>query len=154
MSRLHTGTRDGSSIGDGVHSSVISHHESRRRHGEPMIIMRQIFFEGVVYQIEEELYSDPDNSSVYTSDDEFEYDKKLPKTFKAENPITEVATEIEQSLKSRAINTPRTKKTALDKSSNPHATAENFQKALPEIIAESVSGATSRGGQSKIIARD
>ena len=55
--------------------------------------MRQIFFEGVVYQIEEELYSDPDNSSVYTSDDEFEVDKKLQKTFKAENPITEVATE-------------------------------------------------------------
>ena len=33
-------------------------------------------------------------------------------------------------------------------------TAENFQKALPEIIAESVSGGTSHAGQSKIIAKD
>ena len=71
-------SRDGSSFGDGVHSSVISHSETKRRkRGEPVIIQRQIFFDGVVYQIEEELYSDPDNSSEYTSEDEFEINNKI-----------------------------------------------------------------------------
>ena len=31
----------------------------------------------MVYMIEEEVYSDSDNSSVYTSDDEFEEDKGM-----------------------------------------------------------------------------
>ena len=48
----------------GMLSSVISHTETkRRRHGEAVIIKTQIYHQGVVYQIEEELYSDSDNSS-------------------------------------------------------------------------------------------
>ena len=86
------GSKGGSSFGHdqmtGVHSSVISHHEQkRRRRGEPVIIQRQIFFEGVVYQIEEELYSDSDHSSVYTSEDEFEVDKAIQRRFKEVNPL-------------------------------------------------------------------
>jgi hypothetical protein len=41
-----------------------------------------IFFEGIVYQIEEEVFSDSDHSSVYTSEDDFEVDKTIPKEFK------------------------------------------------------------------------
>lgn len=63
-------------MGEGLQSSVISHHESKRRkHGEPVIIQRQVFFDGVVYMIEEELYSDSDHSSVYTSEDDFDFDR-------------------------------------------------------------------------------
>ena len=68
-------------------TSVISHNEQRRRRrGEPVIIERHIFFEGVVYQIQEELYSDSDHSSVYTSEDDYEVEKHLPKRFKEKNP--------------------------------------------------------------------
>ena len=62
----------------GVNSTVISSYEQKRRkRGDPVIIQRQIFFEGVVYQIEEELYSDSDHSSVYTSEDDWEIDKAI-----------------------------------------------------------------------------
>lgn len=62
---------------------MISHTETKRRnHREPIIIQRQIFFEGVVYMIEEELYSDPDASSVYTDSDSFEEDWDIQKRFK------------------------------------------------------------------------
>lgn len=72
----------------GIMSSVISHQEQKRRkRGDPVIIKRQIFFEGVVYQIEEELYSDSDHSSVYTSEDEFEEDKGLQSQFKQSNRV-------------------------------------------------------------------
>ena len=95
--RLFTGTRDGSSFGEtGVHSSVISHTESKRRkRGEPVIIQRRIIFEGVVYQIDEELYSDSDHSSVYTSEDDFEYDKNIQRKFKRHNPLVEDKTNTE-----------------------------------------------------------
>ena len=79
------GSKEGSSHDGqfGHMSSVISHHETKRRkRGDPVIIKRQIFFEGVVYQIEEELYSDSDHSSRYTSEDEFEVDNNLQKRFK------------------------------------------------------------------------
>ena len=59
-------------------TSVISAREKKRhRKGDPIIIERQIFFNGMVYMIEEEQYSDPDHSSVYTSDDDFESDEGL-----------------------------------------------------------------------------
>ena len=80
------GSKGGSSYNEelgNILSSVVSVHESKRRkRGDPVIIQRQIFFEGVVYQIEEELYSDSDHSSVYTSEDEFTVDKALQKRFK------------------------------------------------------------------------
>ena len=67
---------------------VISTHESKRRkRGEPVIIKRQIFFEGVVYQIEEELYSDSDHSSVYTSEDSFDENKNIVGRYTRANPI-------------------------------------------------------------------
>ena len=80
IQRHYMGSKGGSSQEDnlGMMSSVISHSEKKRRNrGDPVIIQRQIFFEGVVYQIEEELYSDSDHSSVYTSEDEFEEDMDL-----------------------------------------------------------------------------
>ena len=55
--------------------------------GEPVIIQRQIFFEGVVYEIEEELYSDADASSVYTSEDDFDVDRTLQTKFQMANPL-------------------------------------------------------------------
>ena len=37
-----------------------------------MLVERTIFYGGMVYQIEEEIYSDEGHSSVYTSEDDFE----------------------------------------------------------------------------------
>ena len=50
-----------------------------------MVVERVIFFEGMVYQIEEEIYSDEDHSSVYTSEDSFEEDNNLQNRFKDQN---------------------------------------------------------------------
>ena len=47
-----------------------------------MIVERVIFFEGMVYQIQEEVYSDSDHSSVWTSDDSFSEDEDLQKKLK------------------------------------------------------------------------
>ena len=52
-----------------------------------MTIERQIFFNGMVYMIEEEVYSDPDHSSVYTSEDSFESDKGLQNDYAVQNPL-------------------------------------------------------------------
>ena len=91
--RQYIGSKDGnmSSFGQtGLHSSVISHTERRRRqHGDPYIIQRRIVFEGVIYQIDEELYSDSDNSSVYPSSDEFDIDNDLQRRFKLANPLVD-----------------------------------------------------------------
>jgi len=91
IQRHYMGSKGGSSFGEDVlqaHTSVISYTETKRRtKGEPVIIQRQIFFEGVVYQIEEELYSDSDHSSVISSDDEFQVDKHIQKRFKQINPL-------------------------------------------------------------------
>ena len=46
-----------------------------------MLVERVIFFDGMVYQIEEEVYSDEDHSSVYTSEDSFEADDELKKEY-------------------------------------------------------------------------
>ena len=71
-------------------TSVISHSEKRRRQrGEATLIERTIFYQGMVYQIEEEVYSDPDHSSVYTSEDSFDEDKKLVGKYIKENPVGE-----------------------------------------------------------------
>jgi hypothetical protein len=45
-----------------------------RRRGQPTKVQRTLIFQGMVYVIEEEVYSDSDNSSVYTSEDDFEED--------------------------------------------------------------------------------
>jgi len=67
---------------------VISHVETKRRkRGEAVIIERHIFFEGVVYQIQEELYSDEGHSSVYTSEDDFMEDKLLQGRLKPQKPL-------------------------------------------------------------------
>ena len=52
-----------------------------------MTVEKQIFFNGMVYIIEEEVYSDPDHSSVYTSEDSFESDKGLQRDFAKRNPL-------------------------------------------------------------------
>ena len=91
IQRHYMGSKGGSSFGEDVlqaHTSVISYSETKRRtKGEPVIIQRQIFFEGVVYQIEEELYSDSDHSSCISSDDSFTEDKHIQKRFKQINPL-------------------------------------------------------------------
>ena len=71
---------------------MISTHEHKRKRGEPMIVERVIFFEGMVYQIEEEIYSDADHSSVYTSEDSFEEDNNLQGQFKQQNALRNVET--------------------------------------------------------------
>ena len=78
---------------------MISHTEQKRRkRGEPVVIERHIFFEGCVYQIQEELYSDSDHSSVYTSEDDFTVEKNLPKRFKAKNPqVSDLVSSLQQS---------------------------------------------------------
>ena len=43
----------------------------RRVHGQATKIEREIFYKGAVYIIEEELYSDSEKSSIYTSEDSF-----------------------------------------------------------------------------------
>ena len=87
-------SRSGYSTDDGLQghlTSVISSHETKkRRHGrqEPTIIQRHIFFQGLVYVIDEEVYSDPDCSSKYTSEDSFdEDDDQLRKKFKQQNQV-------------------------------------------------------------------
>jgi hypothetical protein len=83
---------DTESQGQAHLTSVISTHETKRRqHGEPVIIQRQVFFQGAVYIINEELYSDSEHSSVYTSEDDFEVDKTLAKRYKENNPLLSVA---------------------------------------------------------------
>lgn len=50
-----------------------------------------MFFDGVVYMIEEELYSDSDHSSVYTSEDDFDFDRSNQmrlRKIKVEDTIT------------------------------------------------------------------
>ena len=52
-----------------------------------MTIERTIFFNGMIYQVEEEVYSDPDHSSVYTSEDSFESERGLQREFAHKNPL-------------------------------------------------------------------
>ena len=57
---------------------MISTHETKKRkRGDPVLIQRTIFFEGMVYQIEEEMYSDSGHSSIYSSEDSFDSDDGL-----------------------------------------------------------------------------
>ena len=70
-----------------IQSNIISTHEKKRVRGQPLVIMQQVFFNGAVYMIEEEIYSDADHSSVYTSEDSFEEDETLQKVFTQQNQI-------------------------------------------------------------------
>lgn len=60
-----------------VVTSVINPPGGKRVRGQPQVIQRTIFYQGAVYVIEEEMYSDSDNSSVYTSEDEFDDDPQI-----------------------------------------------------------------------------
>ena len=46
-----------------------------------MIIEKMIYYEGMVYKIEEEVYSEAGHSSVYTSEDSFESDNGMQALF-------------------------------------------------------------------------
>ena len=50
-----------------------------------MLIEKVVFFEGMVYQIQEEIFSDTDHSSVYTSEDSFSEDDDLQVKFKKQS---------------------------------------------------------------------
>ena len=70
-----------------------------------MLVERVIFFEGQVYQIEEEIYSDSDHSSVYTSEDSFEEDDKLQSMFKQQIVLHDRTRTPSSALNSRTSNT-------------------------------------------------
>ena len=59
----------------------------RRIRGQPVLVEREVFFKGMVYIIEEEVYSDSDRSSIYTSEDEFEVSKDVNHDFAHSFPI-------------------------------------------------------------------
>ena len=82
-------SRHGSSSGgDHAHqTSVISTREHKRKRGEAVKVERVVFFDGMVYQIEEEIYSEEGHSSVYTSEDDFEEDDDLQRMFTKQNPL-------------------------------------------------------------------
>ena len=74
-----------------------------------MTIERQIFFNGMVYMIEEEVYSDPDHSSVYTSEDSFESDKGMQHDFALKNPLramTETSNDFKRQSKASSFKSP------------------------------------------------
>ena len=52
-----------------------------------MLVEREVFFRGMVYIIEEEVYSDSDRSSVYTSEDDFEENDAMVGVWCQENPL-------------------------------------------------------------------
>lgn len=58
-----------------THSSVVN--VKRRQHGKATMIERQVWFKGHVYVIEEELFSESDKSSVYSSEDSWECDDDI-----------------------------------------------------------------------------
>jgi hypothetical protein len=64
----------------------------RRVRGQPVLVEREVFFKGMVYIIEEEVYSDSDRSSIYTSEDEFEVSKDLNLEFANSFPILDKQT--------------------------------------------------------------
>lgn len=53
----------------------------RRVRGQPTMIEREVFFKGMVFLVEEVIYSDSDKSSIYTSEDDFETSKTIGKDF-------------------------------------------------------------------------
>ena len=55
-----------------------------------MLVERLVYFEGMVYKIEEEIYSETDHSSVYTSEDSFEEADYLQKKFSKASPLLSV----------------------------------------------------------------
>ena len=52
-----------------------------------MLVEREVFFKGMVYIIEEEMYSDSDRSSCYTSEDDMDVQKEISKTFHHAFPL-------------------------------------------------------------------
>jgi hypothetical protein len=60
---------------------------TKRVHGAATLIERQVFFKGMVYIIEEEVYSDSGCSSVYSSEDDFEDDRGICKRFALKFPL-------------------------------------------------------------------
>jgi hypothetical protein len=51
------------------------------------MIEREVFFKGMVFLVEEVIYSDSDKSSIYTSEDEFETSKVIGKDFAFRFPL-------------------------------------------------------------------
>jgi len=54
---------------------------TKRVRGAVTLIERQIFFKGMVYIVEEEVHSDSECSSVYSSEDDFEDERGICKRF-------------------------------------------------------------------------
>ena len=60
---------------------------TKRVRGAVTLIERQIFFKGMVYIIEEEVHSDSECSSVYSSEDDFEDERGICKRFSQKFPL-------------------------------------------------------------------
>ena len=59
----------------------------RRVRGQPTMIEREVFFKGMVFLVEEVIYSDSEKSSIYTSEDEYETSKTIGKDFSLRFPL-------------------------------------------------------------------
>jgi len=59
----------------------------RRNRGQPIKIEREVWFKGNVYVIEEEIYSESDKSSVYTSEDDYREDDEINLTYAQKFPL-------------------------------------------------------------------
>jgi len=86
-------TKSGSTSSD---NSSLSAHENeplspikvtRKVHGKPKLVKKQMFYKGNAYLIEEEIYSEADKSSVYTSEDDFCDGEAMPSIWCEKFPL-------------------------------------------------------------------
>jgi hypothetical protein len=59
----------------------------RRNRGQPIKVEREVWFKGNVYVIEEEIYSESDKSSVYTSEDSYHEDDEITTEWAKKFPL-------------------------------------------------------------------
>jgi hypothetical protein len=74
------------------HSETGSHHTTtvtvkRRVRGGAVTTEREVWFKGAVFIIEEEVYSESDNSSCYTSEDSWSEEEELDDRYCASFPL-------------------------------------------------------------------
>lgn len=74
------------------HSETRSHHTTtvtvkRRVRGGAVTIEREVWFKGAVFVIEEEVYSESDNSSCYTSEDSWSEEEELEDRYCTSFPL-------------------------------------------------------------------
>ena len=83
----------------------------------------------MVYVIEEELYSDSDRSSVYTSEDEFDIVKKIPKTFKKAFPLMNKKVAMREQERRKELD-------QIDSEDNNSVRSKKWQNSWPQDMIE------------------